>query len=170
MINNQQSTTLAAPERMRVLASIDFDNLDLRTALNRITARTAERTGLPISLATLVFNTSQMTVGATGLDDTWIAAADGTPVEWSFCANMITTGRPYVIPDAHHSEQATNPLVTIDGIGSYAGVPLTVGGQIVGAHCILGTQAHQFTPEQLAELACAAQEITALLQEFSDLD
>ncbi|MBB4743982.1 GAF domain-containing protein [Actinoplanes octamycinicus] len=169
MINNQYPAALATPARMRVLASIDFDNPQLRAALNRITARTAQRTGLPISLATLVFNTSQMAVGATGLDDTWIAASDGTPVEWSFCATMVTTGQPYVIPDARDSEQATNPLVTVDGIASYAGVPLTVSGQIVGAHCILGTEAHQFTSGHLAELASAAQEITALLQEFSDL-
>ncbi|GAA4609520.1 GAF domain-containing protein [Actinoplanes octamycinicus] len=169
MTQHQQPTILADPERMRVLASIDFDNPALRTALDHITSRTAARTGLPISLATLVFNTAQMTVGSTGLDDTWIAAADGTPVEWSFCANMITTGRPYVIPDAHRSEQATNPLVTIDGIASYAGVPVTVRGQIVGAHCILGTAAHPFTPGQLSELTTAAQEIAALLHEFSDL-
>jgi GAF domain-containing protein len=111
-----------------------------------------------------------MTVGATGLDNTWIAAANGTPVEWSFCANMITTGRPYLIADAHASEQATNPLVTVDGITSYAGVPVTVAGQIVGAHCILGTEAHQFNPGQLAELTSAAAEIATLLQEYGDLD
>jgi GAF domain-containing protein len=166
----QRHLALATAERLRVLASIDFDNPDLRAALDRLTARTAARTGLPISLATLVFNTSQMAIGSTGLDGTWIAVADGTPVEWSFCASTITTGLPYVIGDAFHSEQAGNPLVTIDGIASYAGVPVTVSGQIVGAHCIIGTAPHQFTPENLAELNSTAQEIAALLQEFSDLD
>ncbi|MEU4427088.1 GAF domain-containing protein [Actinoplanes sp. NPDC024001] len=167
---DQHHLSLASAERTRVLASIDFDNPNLRSTLDRITTRTAARTGLPISMATLVFSTSQMAVGSTGLDDTWMAAAEGTPVEWSFCANTITTGRPYVIPDAPHSEQAGNPLVTQDGIASYAGVPVTVGGQIVGAHCILGTEPHQFTPGHLAELNTAAQEIAAVLQEFSDLD
>ncbi|AEV84328.1 hypothetical protein ACWT_3305 [Actinoplanes sp. SE50] len=51
-----------------------------------------------------------------------------------------------------------------------ATAPLTVRSQIIGAHCILRTEPHQFTPEHLAELNAAAQEITALLQEYSDLD
>lgn len=170
MSSTDLRATLGTAGRIRVLASIDFDNPELRAALDRLTERTAERTGLPISLATLVFTTSQMAVGSTGLAGTWVAVADGTPVEWSFCANMVTTGLPYVISDAPHSEQATNPLVTIDGITSYAGVPVTVAGQIVGAHCIIGTEPCQFTGDQLAELASTAQEISALLQEFSDLD
>ncbi|MEV4281527.1 GAF domain-containing protein [Actinoplanes xinjiangensis] len=159
---------LTDPARIRVLAGIDFDNPDLRAALDRIAARTAARTGLPISLVTLVFDTAQLTAGTAGLDDSWIVAADGTPVEWSFCANTVTTGRPYVIADTADSEQATNPLVTIDGIGSYAGVPITLAGQTVGAHCILGTTTHQFTSDQLAELHTAGQQITTLLQQYSD--
>ncbi|MEU8244173.1 GAF domain-containing protein [Actinoplanes missouriensis] len=169
-VTDQRDRGLDTAERRRVLASIDFDNPELRAGLDRLTARTAARTGLPISLSTLVFNTSQMVVGSTGLDNSWIIAADGTPVEWSFCATTVTTGRSYAVPDAAHSEQSTNPLVTQDGIASYLGVPVIVRGQIVGAHCILGTEAHRFTPAQLAELNSAAQEIAALLQEFSDLD
>ena len=155
--------------RLRVLASIDFDNPDLRAALDRIAARTAARTGLPISLVTLVFDTAQMTAGTAGLDGSWIAAADGTPVEWSFCANAVATGRPYVIADAADSEQADNPLVTIDGIASYAGVPITLAGHVVGAHCVIGTTTHRFTGDELAELHTAGNEIAALLQNYSDL-
>ena len=161
---------LTDPHRMRVLASIDFDNPQLRAALDRLAERTAQHTGLPIGLVTLVFDTAQMTAGSAGLDGTWIAAADGTPVEWSFCANAVATGQPYVIDDATTSEQATNPLVTIDGINSYAGVPITVAGQIVGAHCILGTEAHHFTPDQLTHLHTAAHEAACLLHEYSDLE
>ncbi|BEL03038.1 hypothetical protein Q0Z83_012290 [Actinoplanes sichuanensis] len=160
---------LGDPARMRVLASIDFDNPELRRALDRISVRTAQRTGLPVSLVTLVLNTAQMTVGVSGLDN-WVTEADGTPIEWSFCANAVISGHPYVIPDAVHSEQAGNPLVTQDRIGSYAGVPVTLGGQIVGAHCIIGPTAHLFTTLQLAELEQAANEIAALFQQFSDLD
>ncbi|MEU4161692.1 GAF domain-containing protein [Actinoplanes sp. NPDC026670] len=154
---------------MRVLASIDFDNPVLREALDRIAARSAERAGLPIGLVTLVFNTAQMTAGSAGISGTWITVAEGTPVEWSFCANAVVTGEPYVISDTADSEQAGNPLVTQDGIGSYAGVPVILAGQVVGAHCVIGTSAHQFTAEQLDELWVGAQQAAILLKEFSDL-
>ena len=159
---------LSDRHRMRVLAGIDFDNPDLRAELDQITRRTASRTGLPISLVTLVFNSAQMIAGSTGLDGSWILAADGTPAEWSFCANAVTSGQPYIIDDATHSEQATNPLVTMDGIASYAGVPITIDGHIVGAHCILGTTPHHFTADQIAELHATTRQITTLLQQYSD--
>jgi GAF domain-containing protein len=169
LITTHHPEALTDPARMRVLASIDFDDPTLRSEVDRITARTAARTAMPISMATLVLNTTQLVIGSAGLDN-WISTADGTPVEWAFCAKTVTTGQPYVIPDAARSEQAANPLVTIDGIASYAGVPIVVHGHIVGAHCIKGAEPHPFTADQLAEVHAAAQEIAALLHRYSDLD
>jgi GAF domain-containing protein len=153
------------PERMRVLASIDFDHPDLRTALDAITARTADRLGLPISLVTLVLDTAQIMPGAHGVNG-WIAAAGGTPVEWSFCAHTVAARRPYVITDAAADPvHRGNPLVAIDGARSYAGVPLIIDGQVLGAHCVIGAVAHTFTDSDLAELQAAAADISAVLQQ-----
>ncbi len=152
--------------RMQVLAGIDLDNPALRRELDAITERTAGRLGLPISLVSFVLDTAQLLGGAYGVDG-WIAAAQGTPVEWSFCANAVASGQPYIVPDATiDAQQSGNPLVTIDGIRSYAGVPLVLDGQVLGAHCIIGTDAHIFTDADLAELRTSAEEITAVLQNY----
>ena len=152
--------------RAQVLAGLDLDNPALRRELDAITERTAGRLGLPISLVSFVLDTAQLLGGSHGIDG-WIAAAQGTPVEWSFCANAVASGQPYIVPDATaDAQQANNPLVTIDGIRSYAGVPLTLDGQILGAHCIIGTDTHNFTDADLAELRDSADEITALLQNY----
>ena len=151
--------------RMRVLASIDLDDPHLRAKLDAISARTAARLNLPIALATLVFDTAQIIAGSHGVGG-WIAEAVGTPVEWSFCAHVVAGRRPYVVTDAATDPvQATNPLVTIDGIGSYAGVPLTIDGHVLGGHCVADGQPHDFTEADLAELRAAADEITAVLQQ-----
>ncbi|MEV4283170.1 GAF domain-containing protein [Actinoplanes xinjiangensis] len=152
--------------RMQVLAGLDLDNPALRGQLDTITERTAARLGLPISLVSFVLDTSQFLGGSHGIDG-WIAAAQGTPVEWSFCANAVTSGQPYIVPDATtDAQQSSNPLVTVDGIRSYAGVPLILDGQILGAHCIIGTETHTFTDADLAELRDSAEEISALLQDY----
>lgn len=152
------------PPRLRVLAGIDFDDPFLRADLDAITARTAERLGLPISLVTMVLDSVQLIAGAYGIDG-WVAAAGGTPVEWSFCAHAVATGRPYVVTNAAVDPvHAGNPLVTIDGIASYAGVPLIVDGQVLGAHCVVGASAHTFTDTDLAELQAATAEVAAALQ------
>ncbi|AEV86793.1 histidine kinase [Actinoplanes sp. SE50] len=161
--------TLTDPARMRVLAAIDFDNPALRAGLNHVAEDTAQATGMPISLVTLVLDTSQLFAGSTSLDGCWIAAAGGTPIEWSFCVNTVTTGQPYVIPDMAASTHAANPLVTVDNVASYAGVPIVLAGQTVGAHCIIGVTAQQFTADQLQQLHTGAQQAGALLQQFSNL-
>lgn len=159
-------TKLADPARLRVLASVDLDHPDLRRELDLITARTSQRIGLPIGLVSLVLDTAQFLAGSHGVDG-WIAAAQGTPVEWSFCAHAVASGRPYVVTDAaNDAVQATNPLVTVDGIRSYAGVPLVLDGQILGAHCVIGDSAHAFSDADLAELTGAAAEIIALLERY----
>src|SRR5690349_8260946 len=115
-----------SPERLAVIGGIDLDDAELQRRLNAIAERTATRLHLPISLVSIVLDTAQVFLGAHGLHG-WLADAGGTPVEWSFCANAVTSGRPYVVPDAAADpRQATNPLVTADGIRSYAGIPIVV--------------------------------------------
>jgi GAF domain-containing protein len=160
------SPALTDPRRLLALAGIDLDNPDLQRELDAISARTAGRLGLPIGLVSLVLDTTQVFAGSHGVGG-WLAAAGGTPVEWSFCAHTVTTGEPYIVDDAvNDSVQADNPLVTIDNVGSYAGVPLVVGGQVLGAHCVIGTTAHVFTDADLAELRIAAGDIIAVLQQY----
>ncbi|MEV0895249.1 GAF domain-containing protein [Actinoplanes sp. NPDC049802] len=157
---------LGDPRRMRVLASIDLENADLRDRLDSITERTAQRLGLPISLVTLVLDTAQFLAGSHGVTG-WVAESRGTPVEWSFCARAVHRRGPYVIVDASADpDHATNPMVAFEGVRSYAGVPLELDGQFLGAHCVVGGAAHTFTDDDISELRRAADEIVALLDRY----
>jgi GAF domain-containing protein len=151
------------PDRIAVLSRIDLDDAELRRRLDVITERTARRLGQPIGLVSMVLDSAQFFIGSHGLDG-WLADVGGTPIEWSFCANVVTTGEDYVVPDASADlQQATNPLVTADGIRAYAGAPIVVDGAILGAHCVLGYAAHNFSEEDLAEIRRGAEEIAAML-------
>jgi GAF domain-containing protein len=157
---------LADARRLRVLAGIDLQNPRLRARLDEVATRTAQRLGMPISLASIVLDTAQYVAGSHGLTG-WIAEVGGTPVEWSFCAHAVASGRPYVVPDAAADpDQAGNPLVTVDGLRSYAGVPIVVDGAVLGAHCAVGAEPHAFTEADLEILRRAADEIADLLQEY----
>jgi GAF domain-containing protein len=159
-------TTLADIDRIRVIAGLDLHNPRLRAELDAITARTAARLGVPISLASIVLDTAQLLAGSHGVTG-WIAEAGGTPVEWSFCAQTVLSGDPYVVPDAATDpRQSANPLVTEDGFRSYAGFPVTVDGAVLGAHCVIGTEPRDFGPAELAELEQSATEIAELLQRY----
>ena len=153
--------------RLGALAGYDWDHPDLRRGVDAISQRTATRLGLPVGMANIVLDTAQFTVGSHGVTG-WIAEAGGTPVEWSFCAQTVMTSHPYVVANASVDPvQRHNPLVTIDGFTSYAGVPLIDhDGHVFGAHCVLGTSTHTFCDADLAELCDAAAEIMALAQRY----
>lgn len=159
-------TAVADVRRLRVLAGIDLPNPRLRARLDEIAGRTAHRLGMPISLASIVLDTAQYVAGAHGLAG-WVVDVGGIPVEWSFCAHAVAAGRPYVVPDATRDpEQAGNPLVTVDGVRCYAGVPIVVDGAVLGAHCVIGTEPRDFGDADLEILRRGADEIAELLREY----
>ncbi|GAA2640511.1 GAF domain-containing protein [Paractinoplanes durhamensis] len=152
--------------RMAVLAGIDIDNPELRRRLDALSERTAALLGRPSSLVSMVLDSAQFFAGSYGLDG-WLGEMGGTPIEWSFCVNAVRSGQSYVVPDAAADAlQSGNPLVYIDGIRSYAGVPLVVDGEVLGAHCVLDKAPGEFTPDDLGELRRGADEIVALLSSY----
>ncbi|MFC7529285.1 GAF domain-containing protein [Actinoplanes sp. GCM10030250] len=158
--------SIPTPNRFEIMARINLDDPELRRRLDSIAKRTADRLGQPIALVSMVLDTAQIFPGSYGLQG-WLDELAGTPIEWSFCVNAVNSGTAYVVPDATtDAQQSTNPLVTIDGVRSYAGVPIVVDGAILGAHCVLGPNPHPFTDADLAELRRGAEEISQILRSF----
>jgi len=157
----------ADPDRLRAISEYDLNSPELRDCLDLVTARTSAQLGLPTSLVTLVLDSAQLVAGSTGLRG-WIRRAGGTPVEWSFCAHVVASGLPYTVEDAvHDAVQRENPLALLDGIASYAGVPVTLpSGHVAGAHCVIGSEPRSFTTADLLVLEHAAREVVEVLERF----
>lgn len=155
---------LPSPERTAELASLDLFSPPVRKKLDRVARRAAGAVGMPIGLVGVVLEGAQPFIGIHGLTG-WPAAAGGVPIEWSFCATIVRTAAPYVIPDtAADVIQRTNPLAVHDGARSYVGVPLvSTSGQVLGSVCALGGEPQEFGDEDLAALsALAAEAVTEL--------
>jgi GAF domain-containing protein len=160
------SPALANRHRLEVLASIHFDDPELRAELDRVVARTAQRLDSPVSLVTMLSHMTQFFAGAFGLPS-WAGQAQGTPVEWSFCTSVVDSGEARSYAQlASHPAYSTNPLVVVDGARSYAGVPLVVDGEVVGAHCVVGLAERAYTEAEIEELRQSAEEVVALLHRF----
>jgi GAF domain-containing protein len=157
---------IESPGRLTVLGNIDLDNPELRDRLNVLTERTAARLGQPISLVSMVLDSAQLFLGAHGLQG-WLAEVGGSPIEWSLCANVVTTGEQFVVSDAAADTRlAANPVVAADGVRAYAGAPIVVDGAVLGAHCVVGFESHTFTDVELAELRDGADEVADLLRAY----
>lgn len=153
------------PERLKEIADLDLSSTAKDDVLDELVTRAARELDLPIALVSIVLDSSQHFAAAHGLKG-WLAEVRGTPIEWSFCANAVRNREEYVVEDAReHPEVKDNPLVTEDGIGCYAGIPLVTGDdRVLGTLCVIGTEAQEFSESQLEKLREIAEEVSAYLE------
>jgi GAF domain-containing protein len=152
-------------DRLAEIAALDLFSPRAQAILDRFARRAAERFDLPVGLITIVLDDAQVMAGAHGLAG-WLAEVRGVPLEWSFCQTPVRTGQRHVITnaavDARHRD---NPLVTVEGVRSYAGSPLvTSRGQVLGSCCVLGNEVRTFTTQELDDLDAMAAEAVALIE------
>ncbi|GAA4964624.1 GAF domain-containing protein [Actinoplanes utahensis] len=157
---------LGKPARIQQIARYDLFDPTLQARLDAVAARTADLLHAPISMISMVLDTSQFIIGQHGLTG-WISEVQGTPAEWALCTQTVLAGRPYCITDGTADPvYAANPLLAMSPIRSYAGVPLSDdSGQILGAHCVIDVTPRTFTEHDITVLTNGAAETMHILAE-----
>ncbi|WP_432493752.1 GAF domain-containing protein [Kineococcus auxinigenes] len=156
-------------DRLDAVAALRADDVDhVQPLVADLLARGAHGTGAPVALLNVVLTGAQVIAGAHGLDG-WMAETRATPAEWALCARVVRSGEELVVPDLL-ADPATseNPLATVDGLRTYAGVPLrTASGQVVGSVCVMGGEPREFTEADLDVLRAVAAEAAGRLEDAS---
>jgi GAF domain-containing protein len=155
---------LGTPQRIRQIARYDLFHPALPALLDAIAARSAEQVHAPVSLVSVILDSSQFILGGHGVTG-WVAEAQGTPAEWSLCTQTVLDGRPYCVNDnTSDPVHADNPMLKISGLRSYAGVPLRDdSGHNLGSHCVLDVVPRSFTDDDLVILQRGADETMQVL-------
>lgn len=141
------------PARLAEIATLGLTLGDVDEVLQRTVDAAAAALDLPTALVTVVMDEAQWFAAHTGLAP-WLAEARGTPLEWSFCVNAVRSGEPFVVEDATtHPLVKDIPLVELDGVRCYAGIPLvTSTGQRLGTLCVVGTEPRSFPEGEMETL------------------
>lgn len=157
---------VSSPGRVDELVTLDPFSPEVRTELDMVATRVAQRLGTVMGGVSIVLDGAQCIVGASGGEGSWLADAGGHPLEWSFCATTVRTAEPYVVPDARQDVlHRINPTVLHDGAGSYAGAPLiTSTGDVLGACCVIDYRPRDFSEAELAVLVEEARHVVAELE------
>ena len=125
--------------------------------------------GTPTGLVTVLSGDKQIFAGHVGLPPNLLANGM-TPRAWSFCEHAATAAAPLVVTDAReHPALAGNPVVAMNLVRAYAGVPIEVPGYgAVGTVCVTSPEPRAFTRGNLAILELGARLAAArLAQRFA---
>lgn len=152
--------------RLEEIAALGLTSAEVDEVLQRTVEEAAARLDMPTALVSVVMDEAQWFAAHTGLPP-WMAEARGTPVEWSFCANAVRSGEPFVVEDSTtHPLVKDNPLVHMDNILCYAGIPLvTSTGRTLGTLCVIGTEPRSFSEAELDTLRTLAKQAMDRIEE-----
>jgi GAF domain-containing protein len=152
--------------RLEEIAELRLNDSDVDGVLSEIAAEAAAHFGLPVALVSIVLDRAQYFRGSHGLDG-WLATTRGTPAEWSFCQHVVRNQEPFVVDDAqNHPLMQDSPLVRMEGVRCYAGVPLvTPRGHVIGSFCVQGPDARSFTEYDVAQLHRYAKRVIARIEQ-----
>ncbi len=151
------TATLQARERLQEIAELGLLTGEMDAELRALCAEAAAEFGLPIGLVSIVLDEAQHFAASHGLGG-WLEQTQGTPIEWSFCRFAVASREAFVVEDAPlHELVHDNPLVTIDHVRCYAGIPLISSkGFALGSMCVIGTEAHAFSAPDIDRLRAFA--------------
>lgn len=152
--------------RLQEIAELGLLSPEVDPVLADVAHRAAAQLGLPVSLVSVVLDEALHVAAAHGIDGLWLGETRGHPLEWSFCKTSVHTRDAFVVPNAaEHPEHRENPLVTIDGVRCYAGVPLVSSrGFVLGNLCVVGLEERSFTEAEIAGLRELAAEAVRQLE------
>lgn len=151
--------------RIEEIARLRLHEDQVDDLLQSYAQKAADEFDLPMGLVSIVLDDAQKFAAAHGLGG-WLKEVNGTPLEWSFCANSVDSRRPFIVEDASlHRTVKDNPMVTQDGVKCYAGAPMiTHNGYVIGNFCVIGTDKRSFTGAEISKLKKYAAEIVEHLE------
>ncbi|WP_255658091.1 PAS domain S-box protein [Actinoplanes sp. L3-i22] len=132
--------------------------------LRRLTHLAARLLEVPTALVSLVLDDRQVFASHLGLPPAW-AALGQTPLTHSFCQHVVDGDRPLVVTDARENPLVKDNLaITEIGVVAYAGMPIRVDGQTLGAFCAIDGSPREWSEPDLAILSDLAAAVASEIE------
>lgn len=154
----------SSDRRLRVLQSARLLDTDPEEGFDRLTRLASRLLGTPVGLISLVDEHRQFFKSAVGLAEPWATRRE-TPLTHSFCQYVVGDRQALVVADARLEPRLRdNRAIPELGAVAYAGVPLVVNDQAVGAFCVIDHQPREWTAEKIEILKDLAASVVAMIE------
>jgi hypothetical protein len=162
---------LSEPGRLAAVARTGLLGDSVDPLFDRLARLAARMFGTPVSFVGLVALDRERFLGQVGLPAR-VAETREFPIEMGVCRHVVERGSPLIVRDASVDPLlSSSPLLRLYPTFAYAGLPLRVGEEVVGAFCAVDTRPRAWTGdsldafEDLAALASADLERRTALRE-----
>ncbi len=133
--------------------------------LQRVVDLLARQLQAPMATLTVIDADRQFFLASTGLPAP-LEVARETPLPGAFCKHVLFDDAPVVIPDAKGDGKfANHEAIALTGMGCYLGAPITTcDGTRIGALCVMGREAREWTDADVQVARDFAAVATALIE------
>ena len=145
------------PRRLEVLDATNLLDSPREMMFDRLTSLASTLLPAPTALVSLVDRDRQYFKSQLGVGEPWATAAE-TPLTHSFCQWAVASREPLIVADARsHPLLRDNRAVDELGVTAYAGIPIVVHDQALGAMCAIDALPRTWSDREVASLEILAQ-------------
>ncbi|MGI8545764.1 MAG: ATP-binding protein [Gemmatimonadaceae bacterium] len=150
LIAERRRAVITASDRLERVRATALLDTPAEQAFDRLTRLASKILKVPVSLVSLVDGDRDFWKSCIGVPEPFASARE-IRLGPSFCQHAIMSAAPLVVNDAPLDPIfADFPAVKGMGVRAYLGIPLiTSDGVALGSFCVLDTQPHEWTPEQI---------------------
>jgi PAS domain-containing protein len=154
----------SSDSRLRVLRATQLLDSAPEVAFDRLTRLAARLLGAPTALVSLVDEQRQFFKSMLGVSEPWATRRE-TPLTHSFCQYATRDRAPLVVEDARRhpvlqDNRATHELNVV----AYAGMPLIVQDEAIGAFCVIDDKPRTWSPDELQLLRDLADSVVSEIE------
>lgn len=145
-----QPSVLSEPSRLAAVARTGLLGEGSDPLFDRLARLAARMFGTPVSFVGLVALDRERFLGQVGLPARIVEEKE-FPIEMGVCRHVVERGSALIVRDASVDPVlSSSPLLALYPTFAYAGLPLRVNEEVVGAFCAVDTQPRAWTGDALA--------------------
>jgi predicted transcriptional regulator len=161
-----QDEGLNSPARLSVVESTGLLDSSEEHDFDQLTRLASRLLRVPAALVTVLARDRQYVKSSYTEDEsTRIPAGSSQAIDISFCRHAVETREPLLIEDARVHPRVQNSAAVAAGVLSYAGIPLEIKGEAIGALCVIDSRPRSWSSDDVDTLRALARSAMRLIEE-----
>jgi hypothetical protein len=157
---------LNAPARMKAVRASGLLDSPADPEFDQLTRLASRLLRAPNAFVTIITNDRQFVKSSTVEDqEATNKTGSSQTLELSFCKFAVASREPLVVEDARSHPLVQESEAVAAGVIAYAGVPLEVQGEAIGALCVVDSRPRSWSQDELNTLRALARSTMRLVEE-----